>query len=747
MEFWKNSCWRGFKDGKWQTEVNVRDFIKRHYTKYDGDSSFLEGKTDRTSKVLNRVQYLLQMEMSNGGVLDVDTNTVSSLLNYKPGYVSKEDDIIVGLQTDAPLKRAVIPFAGFRNAVQACEANGYELGQHIKDAFEYRTTHNTGVFRVYSDTMKRARHAGILTGLPDAYGRGRIIGDYRRIALYGMDFLIEERKKDKKRIADRCDMSEENIRLIEEIAKQIDFMEKLKQMAEMYGCDISKPANNAREAIQWLYFGYLGAVKEQNGAANSIGRISAFIDIYIDRDLKDGLITEEEAQELIDDFVIKLRLVRHLRTPEYDELFAGDPVWVTCSLAGVTEEGYSMVTKTDYRFLQTLYNLGPSAEPNITVLWSSKLPKEFKEFCAQVSIDTDSIQYENDDVMRKDYGDDYSIACCVSAMKTGKQMQYFGARCNLPKVLLMALNGGKDEKYGEQIAPVGKVFEEEILDYEEVIDVFKKYSSWMAKLYVNTMNVIHYMHDKYAYERLMMSLHDVEPERLMAFGISGLSVLVDSLSAIKYAKVKPIKDERGIIVDFKTVGDFPKYGNDDDRVDEIAKWVTKFFYEELCKTKAYRNAKHTLSILTITSNVVYGKKTGSTPDGRKAGQPFAPGANPMHGRDSNGALASLNSVAKLNYDCCQDGISNTFTITPIALGKTKDNQINNLVAILDGYFVQNAHHLNVNVLNRDTLIDAMNNPEEYPYLTIRVSGYAVQFCKLDREKQLEVIARTFHDKI
>lgn len=747
MELWKKSCWRGFKDGKWQSEINVRDFIKSHYTEYSGDSSFLEGKTDRTSKVLNRVQYLLQMEIANGGVLDVDTNTVSSLLNYKPGYVLKEEDIIVGLQTDAPLKRAVIPFAGFRNAVQACEANGYELGQHIKDAFEYRTTHNTGVFRVYSDTMKRARHAGILTGLPDAYGRGRIIGDYRRIALYGMDFLIEERKKDKKRITDRCDMSEENIRLIEEIAKQIDFMEKLKQMAEMYGCDISKPANNAREAIQWLYFGYLGAVKEQNGAANSIGRISAFIDIYIERDIRDGILTEEKAQELIDDFVIKLRLVRHLRTPEYDELFAGDPVWVTCALAGVTEEGSSMVTRTDYRFLQTLYNLGPSAEPNITVLWSEKLPQGFKEFCAQVSIDTDSIQYENDDVMRKDYGDDYSIACCVSAMKTGKQMQYFGARCNLPKVLLMSLNGGKDEKYGEQIAPVGKVFDEEILDFEEVIEVFKKYVSWMAKLYVNTMNIIHYMHDKYAYERLMMALHDVEPERLMAFGISGLSVLVDSLSAIKYAKVKPIKDERGIIVDFETVGDFPKYGNDDDNVDRIAKWVTEFFYTELCKTKAYRNAKHTLSILTITSNVVYGKKTGATPDGRKAGQPFAPGANPMHGRDSNGALASLNSVAKLNYDCCRDGISNTFSITPETLGKTKENQIENLVSILEGYFKQNAHHLNVNVLNRDTLIDAMNHPENYPNLTIRVSGYAVQFCKLDREKQLEVIARTFHERI
>lgn len=747
MDIWKNSCWRNFKDGNWNKEIDVSNFIKLHYTYYDGDESFLETPTDRTVSIWEKVENLLKLETEKGGVLDVDTETVSSLLTYKPGYVSKGEDIIVGLQTDAPLKRGVNPFAGYRNALQACEAYGYEVSQDIKDAFKYRTTHNTGVFRVYSDTMKRARHAGILTGLPDAYGRGRIIGDYRRVALYGMDYLIEERKKDKKRIADKLDMTEENIRLIEEISKQLEFMEDVKKMAEMYGCDISKPAVNAKEAIQWLYFGYLAAIKEQNGAANSIGRISAFIDIYIERDIQAGILTEREAQELIDDFVIKLRLVRHLRTPEYNELFAGDPVWVTCSLAGVTEDGRPMVTKTDYRILQTLYNLGPSAEPNITILWGAKLPEHFKRFCAKVSIDTDSIQYENDDVMRKDFGDDYSIACCVSAMKTGKQMQYFGARCNLPKVLLMSLNGGKDEIYGEQIAPEGKVFDEEVLDIDEVMKVFKKYASWMAKLYVNTMNVIHYMHDKYAYERFMMALHDVEPERLMAFGISGLSVLVDSLSAIKYAKVTPIKDERGLIVDFKTEGDFPKYGNDSDRVDSIAQWVTEFFYKELCKTKAYRGAKHTLSILTITSNVVYGKKTGSTPDGRKAGQPFAPGANPMHGRDIEGALPSLNSVAKIDYECCQDGISNTFSITPQVLGTSIDNKIDNLVSILNGYFQRGAHHLNVNVLNRDTLIDAMNNPEKYPNLTIRVSGYAVNFCKLDREKQLEVIARTFHDKL
>ncbi len=736
--------WRGFKKGNWSQEIDVRDFVKLNFTPYEGDASFLQGTTKRTDRVADRVRELLIEENKKGGVLSIDTENVSSLLTYKPGFIREGDDIILGLQTDEPLKRAVNPFAGYRNAVQACKAYGYEIGENITNEFKYRTTHNTGVFRVYTDTMKKARHVGILTGLPDAYARGRIIGDYRRVALYGMDYLIKQRELDKQKIGER-DMCEDTIRLLEDIEKQLEFMKQLVVMATQYGCDITRPATNAQEAIQWLYFGYLGAVKEQNGAANSIGRISAFIDIYIQRDLEEGVLDESSAQELIDDLVLKMRLVRHLRTPEYNDLFAGDPVWVTCSLAGMTEEGKPMVTKTCFRFLQTLYNLGPSAEPNITVLWSQGLPEGFKKFCAKVSIDTDSIQYENDDVMRKDFGDDYSIACCVSAMKTGKQMQFFGARCNMAKVLLMALNGGKDEVYGEQIAPEGVSFEAgKPLVFEEVMESFKKYAAWMAKLYVNTMNVIHYMHDRYAYERLMMSLHDPEPERLMAFGISGLSVLADSLSAIKYAKVVPVKDERGIIVDFETEGDFPKYGNDDDRADEIAKWITEYFYSELCKTKTYRGAKHTLSILTITSNVVYGKKTGATPDGRKAGEPFAPGANPMHGRDSQGALASLNSVAKLCYDCCQDGISNTFSITPEALGFDDEDRASKLVAILDGYFVQNAHHLNVNVLNRQKLIDAMNDPTLYPTLTIRVSGYAVNFNKLTRDKQLEVIARTFH---
>ncbi len=738
--------WRNFNAGNWQNEIDVADFIKKNYTPYDGDSSFLAGTTERTDEIRKRVDELLVLENKKGGVLDIETNKVSSLLAYAPGYVVEGKDIIVGLQTDEPLKRAVNPFAGYRNAVQACRAYGYEIGEDVKKMFTYRTTHNDGVFRAYTDTMKKARHAGILTGLPDAYARGRIIGDYRRIALYGMNYLIEQRKADRKRIGER-DMSAETIQLLEEIEKQLSFMAQLITMAEQYGFDITRPAENAKEAIQWLYFGYLGAIKEQNGAANSIGRISSFIDIYIERDLKEGTLTELEAQELIDDLVVKMRLVRHLRTPEYNDLFAGDPVWVTCSLAGVGCDGRPLVTKTCFRFLQTLYNLGPSAEPNITVLWSEKLPTPFKNFCSKVSIDTDSIQYENDDVMRRDFGDDYAIACCVSAMKTGKQMQFFGARCNLAKVLLMSLNGGRDEIHGEQIAPEGESFPEKPLVYDEVLASFKRYASWMARLYVSTMNVIHFMHDKYAYERLMMSLHDVEPERLMAFGISGLSVLTDSLSAIKYAKVTPIKDERGLTVDFKTEGEFPKYGNDDDRVDSIAKWITEFFYDELCKTPTYRGAKHTLSILTITSNVVYGAKTGATPDGRKAGEPFAPGANPMHGRDAEGALASLNSVAKIGYDCCQDGISNTFSITPDALGSSEDNRIENLTNVLDGYFAQDAHHLNVNVLNRQKLIDAMNNPELYPSLTIRVSGYAVNFNKLTKDKQLEVIARTFHEKM
>ncbi|MBE6619138.1 MAG: formate C-acetyltransferase [Ruminococcaceae bacterium] len=741
-----NNCWRAFKDGNWTKEIDVSNFIKLNYTPYEGGADFLEGTTVRTDAVMTRVNDLLVEENEKGGVLKIDTDHVSSILSHRPGYIIKSKDIILGLQTDEPLKRAVNPFAGYRNAVQACQAYGYEIGDNVHNEFKYRTTHNTGVFRAYTDTMKKARHAGVLTGLPDAYGRGRIIGDYRRIALYGMEYLINERVKDKKRISER-DMDAETIQLVEDIEKQLDFMRQLVEMAAQHGCDINRPAENAYEAIQWLYFGYLGAVKEQNGAANSIGRISSFIDIYIQRDIDEGTLDEIHAQELIDDLVIKMRLVRHLRTPEYNNLFAGDPVWVTCSLAGMCEDGRTMVTRTCYRFLQTLYNLGPSAEPNITVLWSKDLPESFKRFCAKVSIDTDSIQYENDDVMRRDFGDDYSIACCVSAMKTGKQMQFFGARCNLAKVLLMALNGGRDEIHGEQIAPEGETFAEDVLDYDKVITAFKSYASWMAKLYVNTMNVIHYMHDKYAYERLMMSLHDVEPGRLMAFGISGLSVLTDSLSAIKYAKVTPVKDERGLIVDFKTEGEFPKYGNDDDRVDSIAKWVTEFFYNELCKTKTYRGAKHTLSILTITSNVVYGQKTGSTPDGRRAGEPFAPGANPMHGRDSEGALSSLNSVAKICYECCQDGISNTFSITPDTLGENEENQIENLVNVLDGYFAQDAHHLNVNVLNRQKLIDAMNDPTLYPSLTIRVSGYAVNFNKLTKDKQLEVIARTFHEKM
>lgn len=741
-------AWRNFNTGVWCDQIDVSNFIKMNYTPYDGDSSFLQGPTERTEKTMKRVNELLIEENEKGGVLDVDTERVLSILSHDAGYVvDKDTDIIVGLQTDAPLKRGVSPFAGLRNTVQACNAYGYELSEKIKDEFTYRTTHNTGVFRAYTDTMKAARHAGILTGLPDAYARGRIIGDYRRIALYGMDYLIEQKKLDKKKMGEKEVLDEDTIHNLEDLSKQLDFMNQLKGLALRYGYDISKPATTAKEAIQWLYFGYLGAIKEQNGAANSIGRIAEFIDIYIQRDIEEGVLDEVHAQELIDDLVVKLRLVRHLRTPEYNDLFAGDPVWVTMALAGVTGEGKHMVSKTSFRVLQTLYNLGSSAEPNITVLWSDRLPEGFKKFCAQVSIDTDSIQYENDDVMRRMYGDDYSIACCVSAMKTGKQMQFFGARCNLAKVLLMALNGGKDEIEGHQIAPVGEVFEEKELSYDEVYAAYKKYLSWMARLYVNTMNIIHYMHDKYAYERLMMSLHDTDVERLMAFGVSGFSVAIDSLSAIKYAKVTPVKDDRGIITDFKVEGKFPKYGNDDDRADLIGKDLIEYFYHELCKTPCYRGARHTLSILTITSNVMYGRKTGSTPDGRKAGEPFAPGANPMHGRDCEGALASLNSVAKLNYACCQDGISNTFSITPDALGTDEDDRIEHLTTMLDGYFEQDAHHLNVNVLNREKLIAAMEDPTLYPSLTIRVSGYAVNFNKLTRDKQEEVIARTFHQSM
>lgn len=738
-------AWRGFTQGNWNDAIDVRNFINLNYTPYEGDASFLSGATERTKQVYAEVEELLKQEREKG-VLDIDVENVASILSFAPGYVDKDKDIIVGLQTDKPLKRAVNPFAGIRNASQACEAYGYKMSDRVWEQFKFRTTHNDGVFHVYSKEMRAARHAGVITGLPDAYARGRIIGDYRRIALYGMDRLIAEKQRDREQLQSKV-MTEEHIRLIEELYKQLDFMDRLKKMAAQYGYDISRPAENAQEAVQWLYFGYLGAIKEQNGAANSIGRISTFLDIYFERDIREGVLDETGAQEIIDDFIIKLRLVRHLRTPDYNDIFAGDPTWVTMSESGMSEDGRPMVTRNAYRVLNTLYNLGSSAEPNITVLWSERLPEPYKRFCAKVSIDTDSIQYENDDLMRPLYGDDYAIACCVSAMKVGKQMQFFGARCNLAKVLLMALNGGRDEISGEQVGPKGEAFDEGVLDYDKVMDAFKKYCSWMAELYVNTMNIIHYMHDKYAYERLMMSLHDTDVERLMAFGVSGFSVLADSLSAIKYAKVKAVKDERGIISDFVTEGDFPKYGNDDDRVDDIAKWIVEYFYSELSKHETYRGAVTTLSILTITSNVMYGRKTGSTPDGRKKGEPFAPGANPMHGRDVSGALASLNSVAKLRYTCCRDGISNTFSVTPEVLGRCEDDRVSRLVDMLDGYFVQDAHHLNVNVLNRQKLIDAMNDPNLYPNLTIRVSGYAVNFNKLSKQQQQEVINRTFHASI
>ncbi len=742
-------AWRNFTRGIWceGKGIDVADFIRRNYTPYTGGPDFLEGPTKRTRDLWKHVTNLLCQEQENGGVFGVDTARASSILTYSPGYIIKGTDIILGLQTEKPLVRAVNPFAGFRNAEQACRAYGYEIDDKVRLEFSYRTTHNDGVFRVYTDTMKKARHAGILTGLPDAYGRGRLIGDYRRLALYGMDYLMAEKQADREKLACRP-MTDENIRLLEDVARQLDFMKALVDMAAQYGRDIRRPAENAYEAVQWLYFAYLGGQKEQNGAANSIGRITAFLDIYIGHDIAEGSLNESGAQELIDDLVIKLRLIRHLRTPEYNELFAGDPVWVTCSEGGTGDDGRTLVTKTSYRMLQTLYNLGPSSEPNITVLWSRNLPRPYKEFCTKVSIDTDSIQYENDDLMRTACGDDYAISCCVSAMREGKQMQFFGARCNLPKVLLLALNGGRDEIHGIQIGPASEPFPAGLpLNYDEVLTRLKTYMSWMADLYVNTMNVIHYMHDKYAYERLIMSFHDTEPERLMAFGVSGLSVLADSLSAIKYAKVTPVKDGRGIITGFTTEGDFPKYGNDDDKADDIARWATSYFYNELTKTPCYRGAKHTLSVLTITSNVVYGKMTGNTPDGRLAGEPFAPGANPMHGRDTEGALASLNSVAKLDYASCRDGISNTFSITPDTLGDSEAARVSNLVSILDGYFAQGAHHLNVNVLSRQKLIDAMNNPALYPNLTIRVSGYAVNFNKLTRDKQLEVIARTFHEKL
>lgn len=739
--------WEGFKPGNWQETIDVRDFIQRNYTPYTGDGSFLKPATERTKGLLHKLENLLALEQEFGGVLDIDTQTVTSLLNYKPGYLDKEKEIIVGLQTDRPLKRGVNPFGGLRMTREACRAYGYELSRKVEDEFQYRTTHNDGVFRVYNKETKAARHCGLITGLPDAYGRGRIIGDYRRVALYGIDFLIEEKQKDKDRISMET-MDVDHIRQLEELYQQINFLGKLKEMAAMYGFDISGPAKDAKEAVQWLYFAYLGAIKEQNGAAMSLGRTSTFLDIYFERDLARGILTEEQAQEIMDDFVMKLRMARHLRTPEYNELFAGDPMWITESIGGMGADGRTLVTKNSFRILHTLYNLKPSAEPNLTVLWSAGLPENFKTYCAKVSCDTDAIQYENDDLMRPKFGDDYGIACCVSAMRIGKEMQFFGARANLAKLLLMALNGGKDEKQNMQVGPEHEPYQGEYLDYDKVTELLSIYRPCLAAMYANTMNMIHYMHDKYAYEKTQMALHDTEVHRFMAFGIAGLSVLADSLSAIKYAKVRCIRDEEtGLITDYEVEGEYPAYGNDDDRVDSIAKEQVKLFFEELKKQKLYRDAEPTLSILTITSNVVYGKKTGATPDGRKAGEPFAPGANPMHGRDKSGALASLNSVAKLSYDDCKDGISNTFSIVPQAMGKTEEERLANLTAVLDGYFAQMAHHLNVNVLNRELLVDAYHNPENYPNLTIRVSGYAVNFHKLTKEQQKEVISRTFHQRM
>ena len=738
--------WEGFRDGAWKSEINVRDFIQTNYKEYKEDGSFLAKATPRTEGMMKKLQSLFMLERQYGGVLDIDTTTVSSLTSYAPGYIDKENEIIVGMQTNRPLRRGVNPFGGIRMARQACAAYGYKLSSKVEEEFRYRTTHNDGVFRAYTDEMRAARKCHVITGLPDAYGRGRIIGDYRRVALYGVDRLIEEKKKDKKKLAEGV-FDAARTRLSEELFQQITFLGFLKEMAAMYGFDISGPASNAREAIQWTYFAYLGAIKEQNGAAMSLGRVSTFFDIYMERDMERGILTEEGAQELMDDFVMKLRIARHLRTPEYNELFGGDPMWITEVVGGMGEDGRTLVTKSSFRMLNTLYTLGSSPEPNLTVLWSVDLPEGFKRFCAKVSIDTDSIQYENDDLMRPIYGDDYAIACCVSAMKVGKQMQFFGARCNLAKLLLIALNGGYDATSNMHIGPQMPVMSGDKLDFDEVMARFDIYIAWLSRLYVNTMNTIHYMHDKYAYEKTQMALHDTAVDRFMAFGIAGLSVVTDSLSAIRYAAVRPVLNEEGFITDFETEGAFPKFGNDDDRVDLIAADMAHRVITELRKTPTYRDAIHTLSVLTITSNVMYGKNTGATPDGREAFSPFAPGANPMHNREENGALASLNSVAKISYDDCRDGISNTFSITPEALGHDDEERGENLVAILDGYFAKKAHHINVNVMNRETLMKAYEDPESYPNLTISVSGYAVNFNKLSREQQREVIQRTFHETV
>ena len=739
--------WRAFQGTEWKDSVNVAKFIEENYTEYTCDVSFLVEPTEKTKAVLAKVDELTALELKKG-VLDIEVNRVSGIDNFKPGYIDKDNEVIVGLQTDAPLKRIVNPYGGMRMVEQALSAYGYELNSDIKKHFNtYRRTHNDGVFSAYTSDIRKARHVGLLTGLPDAYGRGRIIGDYRRIALYGTDYLMEQKQADFKKLEEQ-ELNEYNIRLREELTLQYNALKDIAKMAERYGFNITQPAANAKEAVQWLYFGYLAAIKENNGAAMSLGRTSTFLDIYIERDIKEGRLTEETAQELIDQFIIKLRIARHLRTPEYNELFAGDPTWVTESIGGMLNETKSLVTKNSFRYLHTLINLSSAPEPNMTILWSDKLPINFKNYCSKISILTDSIQYENDEEMRPIHGSDYAIACCVSAMTVGKQMQFFGARCNLAKALLYSINGGFDEVKGDKVVEGFEPMTDEYLDYDKVMESYNKMMDKVAKTYVDAMNIIHYMHDKYAYEAGQMALHDTDPEKLMAFGIAGFSVAVDSLSAIKYAKVKPIRNENGIAVDFEIEGDFPKYGNDDDRVDQIGVELAQSFYDKLASHPLYKGAKPTLSILTITSNVVYGKKTGSTPDGRKAGVAFAPGANPMHGRDTNGAIASLNSVAKIKYkSCCEDGISNTFSIVPSALGHTEEERIQNLTNLLDGYFTRGAQHLNVNVLNRETLIDAMENPDKYPTLTIRVSGYAVRFNRLSKEQQLEVINRTFHGTI
>lgn len=738
--------WQGFQIGKWSEEVNVRDFIQQNYTPYTGDESFLKDSTPKTHNLWTEVKLLMKEEREKG-VLDAETKIPSSITAYPAGYINQDLEKIVGLQTDKPLKRGIMPFGGIRVVEKSLEAYGYEIDPDTHEIFtEYRKTHNDGVFSAYTSEMRKARKSGIITGLPDAYGRGRIIGDYRRVALYGTDFLIAD-KQNQLQSLEYDYMDEDIIRLREEIFEQIKALKELQEMGSSYGFDISQPAKNAQEAVQWTYFAYLAAVKEQNGAAMSFGRTSTFLDIYITRDIDNGVITETEAQELIDQLVIKLRIVRFLRAPEYNQLFAADPVWITEVIGGMGVDGRPLVTKNSFRFLNTLYNLGPAPEPNLTILWSSKLPLAFKHYCAKVSIDTSSIQYENDDLMRPEYGDDYGIACCVSAMRIGKQMQFFGARVNLAKALLYAINGGKDEKSGIQVAPPSAPITSEYLDYDEVTAKFDLLMAWLAKLYVNTLNIIHYMHDKYSYERIEMALHDRDVYRTMACGMAGLSVVADALSAIKHSKVKVIRNNDGLAIDYEVEGDYPKFGNNDGLVDRIAVDILTQFMNKVRQNKTYRQATPTQSILTITSNVVYGKKTGSTPDGRKAGEPFAPGANPMHGRDTKGAIASMASIAKLPYEHAQDGISYTFSIVPEALGKTEENRINNLTGMLDGYFHDTGHHINVNVLNRQTLLNAMEHPEQYPQLTIRVSGYAVNFIKLTREQQLDVINRTFHNQL